>query len=43
MEAKFPVDVNLPYLFNHWNSSEFIHQHDIDARLPDRGIWDDSK
>lgn len=39
MDLKYLVDVNLPYRFSHWNTSEFIHQRNIDPRLADKNIW----
>lgn len=43
MEKKFLVDVNLPYYFSHWDKEEFIHQRDINAKLPDKDIWEYAK
>ncbi len=38
--AKFLIDINLPYYFALWNTDDFIHQRDIDAKQSDKEIWD---
>jgi len=40
---KYLIDVNLPYKFDHWRSDEYIHQRDLNARMPDRNIWEYAK
>lgn len=37
--AKYLIDVNLPYYFKLWNTSDYIHQIDIDPRAKDKEIW----
>lgn len=37
--AKYLVDVNLPYYFSLWNSSDYIHQKDINDEASDEEIW----
>jgi len=39
LSPKFLVDVNLPYRFVLWNSSDYIHQRDIDDEWTDNQIW----
>ena len=36
---KYLIDINLPYYFALWNSSEFIHQKDLDNKWTDEEIW----
>jgi len=36
---KFLIDVNLPYYFSLWKSSEYIHQKDINDEWTDSQIW----
>ena len=36
---KYLIDVNLPYYFSLWNTDEYIHQRDVDARASDTDIW----
>ena len=43
MDARFLVDVNLPYYFSLWHSKEFIHQSDIDESWSDTQIWSYAK
>lgn len=35
----FLIDANLPYYFSLWNTSEFIHQKDINDQWSDEQIW----
>jgi predicted nuclease of predicted toxin-antitoxin system len=37
---RYLVDVNLPRFFGQWNSSEYIHQLEIEATMPDQQIWE---
>lgn len=36
--AKYLIDVNLPYYFSLWNSSDYIHQKDINDEASDEEI-----
>jgi len=36
---KFLIDINLPYYLALWNSSEFIHQKDLNNKWTDEEIW----
>ncbi len=38
--AKFLIDVNLPYYFALWNTSDYIHQMDINDESSDEEIWE---
>jgi predicted nuclease of predicted toxin-antitoxin system len=38
-EVQYLIDVNLPKLFNLWNTKEYIHQFDIDPKMKDGAIW----
>lgn len=40
MEAKFLVDVNLPYYFSLWNNKDYIHVKDLNEKWTDQQIWD---
>ncbi len=40
---KYLIDANLPYYFSIWNSSEYIHQKDIDDTWTDEQIWEYAK
>lgn len=40
---KFLVDVNLPYYFGLWNSTDYIHQKDINDESKDEEIWEYAK
>ena len=40
---KYLIDVNLPYYFSLWKSSDFIHQKDIDDEWSDDKIWNYAK
>lgn len=40
---EYLVDVNLPYHFSFWHHEHFMHQHDLDPQMSDRGIWDYAK
>lgn len=40
---KYLIDVNLPYYFSLWNSSDFIHQKDINDESTDEDIWNYAK
>jgi len=40
---KYLIDVNLPYHFSHWFGDDFVHQRDINARMPDNSIWEYAK
>ncbi len=37
--ASFLIDANLPYYFSLWNTSDFIHQKDINDEWTDEQIW----
>ena len=37
--ASFLIDANLPYYFSLWNTSDFIHQKDINDVWTDEQIW----
>lgn len=37
---RYLVDANLPRWFNQWNSSDYVHQHDIDPSRHDTLIWE---
>ena len=37
--ARFLIDVNLPYYFNLWHGSDFLHVKDIDDTWTDSRIW----
>lgn len=41
--ARYLIDVNLPYYFNQWKTTDYIHQIDIDARWKDKQIWEYAK
>ncbi len=41
--AKFVIDVNLPYYFKLWNTCDFVHQLDIEAKATDKEIWEFAK
>ncbi|NUQ25073.1 MAG: DUF5615 family PIN-like protein [Saprospiraceae bacterium] len=41
--AKYLIDVNLPYYFALWNTSEYIHQMDINPLAKDKLIWEYAK
>lgn len=41
--AKYLIDVNLPYYFKLWNTSDYIHQIDINPMSKDKDIWEYSK
>lgn len=41
--AKYLIDVNLPYYFSLWNTSEYLHQKDIDDMWLDEQIWEYAK
>lgn len=36
---KYLIDVNLPYYFSLWDSSDYIHQIDLDPKAKDKDIW----
>jgi predicted nuclease of predicted toxin-antitoxin system len=36
---KFLIDANLPYYLSIWDSTEFVHQKDIDDEWKDSQIW----
>lgn len=36
---KFLIDINLPYYFSLWNTTDFIHQKDLDDKWSDEQIW----
>ncbi len=38
--AKYLIDANLPYLFDIWKSSEFLHVFDLDEQMTDEAIWE---
>ena len=40
---KYLIDVNLPYFFSLWHSTDYIHQKDIDDEWSDQVIWDYAK
>ncbi len=40
---KYLIDVNMPYRFSIWNSSEFIRQKDINDEWSDEQIWEYAK
>jgi predicted nuclease of predicted toxin-antitoxin system len=40
---KFLIDVNLPFHISIWNSSEYIHQKNIDDKWKDAEIWQYAK
>ena len=37
--AKYLIDVNLPYRFSLWKSSDYLHQIDIGDEWTDEQIW----
>lgn len=37
--GKYLIDVNLPYYFGLWNSTDFIHVKDLDDSMTDESIW----
>lgn len=37
------IDINLPYYFSLWNTDEYIHQRDLDAKASDATIWQYAK
>lgn len=37
--GKYLIDVNLPYYFKLWNTSEYNHQIDINPTAKDKEIW----
>ena len=37
--TSFLIDANLPYYFSLWNTSDFIHQKDINDEWTDEQIW----
>lgn len=37
------IDVNLPRYFSIWNSDDYIHQNDINAKSKDHEIWQYAK
>lgn len=39
----FVIDVNLPYRFSLWNSSDYVHQKDLGESWSDSEIWDYAK
>lgn len=41
--AKYLIDVNLPYHFGLWNTSEYIHQADVNPLAKDKIIWEYAK
>lgn len=41
--AKYLVDVNLPYFFKLWNSSDYEHVRDINDEWTDQQIWNYAK
>lgn len=41
--AQFLIDVNLPYYFSLWNSSDYVHQIDLGDSWTDTKIWDYAK
>lgn len=41
--AKFLIDANLPYYFNLWNNSDYIHVKDLDDEWSDDIIWNYAK
>lgn len=41
--AEYLIDVNLPYYFKLWNTSEYIHQTDINPLAKDKEIWEYAK
>ncbi len=41
--AKYLIDINLPYYFSPWNSDEYVHQRDFDAKASDADIWEYAK
>lgn len=40
---KFLIDVNLPYYFSIWKSSDYVHQNDIYDEWTDEKIWNYAK
>ena len=41
--AKFLIDVNLPYYFSLWSTSEYQHVRDINDEWSDSEIWQYAK
>lgn len=41
--TKYLIDVNLPYFFKLWNTSEYIHQIDVNPVAKDKDIWEYAK
>lgn len=41
--SKYLIDVNLPYYFSLWNTSNYLHQNDINPVAKDREIWEYAK
>ncbi len=41
--TNYLIDVNLPYYFSLWNSSNYHHQIDINPLAKDREIWEYAK
>ncbi|MEX0811216.1 MAG: DUF5615 family PIN-like protein [Chitinophagales bacterium] len=37
--AKYLVDANLPYYFSMWNTTDYVHQFDINDEAKDHEIW----
>jgi predicted nuclease of predicted toxin-antitoxin system len=37
--AKYVIDVNVPYHFFLWRSTEYVHIRDIDDTWSDRQVW----
>lgn len=37
---KYLIDVNLPYYFSTWNSSDFVHVADLNDEWTDEDIWE---
>lgn len=33
------IDENMPYYFRLWNTSEYIHQLDLEPKAKDKSIW----
>jgi len=40
---KYLIDINLPYYFSLWNTDEYVHQRDLDAKASDTSIWQYAK
>ncbi len=40
---RYLMDVNLPYRFSLWSTSEYVHMRDLGETWSDTEIWNDAR